>query len=555
MGIDALLLERGLVSAAEVEEAVAEQQRTGERLDRVLVRLGHVDSQSMLHAIGEQFSMPIVDLATVVPEPEILKLLPSRLVFRQHCVPIDRADDVLRVATSDPFELTAFDELRLLTGLSIELVLADEEDLRNFIRRHYGVAGDTLEALHAEVEPVVTEAATDEADQAELASVIRLVNDLLVEAIRERATDLHIEPYEDRVAIRYRVDGILTTASVPRTVDRFRAAIISRLKIMANLNVAERRRPQDGRISMRHDGHLFDLRVSVIPMMHGEGVVLRILDSTAGLRPLDELGMQENVLTRWDECIHTPHGILLVTGPTGSGKSTTLYASLRRVVTGEVKAITIEDPVEYHLDGVNQIQTQAEVGMTFAAGLRSILRHDPDIVMVGEIRDRETAEAAVQASLTGHLVFSTLHTNTAAGAMPRLLDMGVEPFLVASSVEAVLAQRLVRRVCASCGADWTPDWDTLPDALRFREGTVLRRGTGCRDCRGTGYHGRVGLYELLVVSDSVRKQVLAQRSTGEIAQAAVGDKNLTTLLDAGRTAVLQGLTCPDEVARVAVAGQ
>ncbi|MDP6890987.1 MAG: GspE/PulE family protein [Phycisphaerales bacterium] len=555
MGIDALLLERGLVSAAGVEEAVAEQQRTGERLDRVLVRLGHVDSQSMLHAIGEQFSMPIVDLATIVPEPEILKLLPSRLVFRQHCAPIDRTDNVLRVATSDPFELTAFDELRLLTGLTIELVLADEDDLRNFIRRHYGVAGDTLEALHAEVEPVVTETATDEADQAELASVIRLVNDLLVEAIRERATDLHIEPYENRVAIRYRVDGILATASVPRTVDRFRAAIISRLKIMANLNVAERRRPQDGRISMRHDGHLFDLRVSVIPMMHGEGVVLRILDSTAGLLPLDELGMQENVLDRWDECIHTPHGILLVTGPTGSGKSTTLYASLQRVVTGEVKAITIEDPVEYHLDGVNQIQTQAEVGMTFAAGLRSILRHDPDIVMVGEIRDRETAEAAVQASLTGHLVFSTLHTNTAAGAMPRLLDMGVEPFLVASSVEAVLAQRLVRRVCASCGTDWTPDWDTLPDALRFREGTVLRRGTGCRDCRGTGYHGRVGLYELLVVSDSVRKQVLARRSTGEIAQAAAGDKNLTTLLDAGRTAVLQGLTCPDEVARVAVAGQ
>jgi len=555
MGIGTLLLERGLVSTAEVEEAVAEQQRTGERLDRVLVRLGHVDSQAMLHAIGEQFSMPIVDLAVIVPEPEILKLLPSRLVFRQHCVPIDRTNGVLRVATSDPFELTAFDELRLLTGLSIELVLADEEDLRSFIRRHYGVAGDTLEALQAEAEPLELDAEATDTEQAELASVIRLVNDLLIEAIRERATDLHIEPYEDRLAIRYRVDGILTTASVPRTVDRFRAAIISRLKIMANMNVAERRRPQDGRISMRHDGRMFDLRVSVIPMMHGEGVVLRILDSTTGLRPLNELGMQEDVLARWDECIHTPHGILLVTGPTGSGKSTTLYASLRRVVTGAVKAITIEDPVEYHLDGVNQIQTQAEVGMTFAAGLRSILRHDPDIVMVGEIRDRETAEAAVQASLTGHLVFSTLHTNTAAGAMPRLLDMGVEPFLVASSVEAVLAQRLVRRVCTSCGDDWAPDWDTLPEALRFREGTVLRRGEGCRECRGTGYHGRVGLYELLVVSDAVRKQVLARRSTGEIAEAALGDRNLTTLLDAGRTAVLQGLTCPDEVARVAVAGQ
>jgi general secretion pathway protein E/type IV pilus assembly protein PilB len=555
MEIGALLLKQGVVTSAEVDEAVEEQHRTGERLDRVLVRLGHVNSRAMLEAISEQFSMPIVDLTSIIPEPELLKVLPSRLVFRQHCVPIDQTNGVLRVATSDPFELTAFDELRLLTGLSIELVLADEEDLRDFIRQHYGVAGDTLEALHAESDPLEVQTESSDSDQAELASVIRLVNDLLVEAIRERATDLHIEPYENRLAIRYRIDGILTTAAVPRTVDRFRAAIISRLKIMANMNVAERRRPQDGRISMRHDGRVFDLRVSVIPMMHGEGVVLRILDSSTGLRPLGELGMQENVLQRWDECIHTPHGILLVTGPTGSGKSTTLYASLRRVVTSEVKAITIEDPVEYHLEGVNQIQTQAEVGMTFAAGLRSILRHDPDIVMVGEIRDRETAEAAVQASLTGHLVFSTLHTNTAAGAMPRLLDMGIEPFLVASSVEAVLAQRLVRRICKSCGEDWAPNWDTLPEALRFRAGTVLRRGTGCRDCRGTGFHGRVGLYELLVVSDGVRKRVLERRSTSEIAEAAAAEKNLTTLLDAGRTAVLQGLTGPDEVARVAVSSQ
>ena len=555
MEIGALLLKQGMVSSAEVKEATEEQQRTGERLDQVLVRLGHVDSSTMLQAISEQFSMPIVDLTAITPEPELLKVLPSRLVFRQQCVPIDQSDGTLRVATSDPFELTAFDELRLLTGLSIELVLANEEDLRDFIRQHYGVAGDTLEALHAESDPLEVQAESSDTDQAELASVIRLVNDLLIEAIRERATDLHIEPYENRLAIRYRIDGILTTAAVPRTVDRFRAAIISRLKIMANMNVAERRRPQDGRISMRHEGRVFDLRVSAIPMMHGEGVVLRILDSSTGLRPLGELGMQENVLERWDECIHTPHGILLVTGPTGSGKSTTLYASLRRVVTSEVKAITIEDPVEYHLEGINQIQTQAEVGMTFAAGLRSILRHDPDIVMVGDIRARETAEAAVQASLTGHLVFSTLHTNTAAGAMPRLLDMGVEPFLVASSVEAVLAQRLVRRVCNSCGEDWAPDWNTLPEALRFREGTVLRRGKGCRDCRGTGYHGRVGLYELLVVSDGVRKRVLERRATSEIAEAAAAEKNLTTLLDAGRTAVLQGLTGPDEVARVAVSSQ
>ena len=265
MGIGALLRDRGLVSAAEVEEAVEEQQRSGERLDRVFVRLGHVDRQDMLQAIGDQFSMPIVDLNSIVPAPEILKRIPSRLVFRKQCVPIDMREDTLRVAISDPFELTAFDELRLITGNAIELVLADEDDLRSFIRSHYGVAGDTLEALEADSEPLEVETASGDTDQAELASVIRLVNDLLIEAIRERATDLHIEPYENRLSIRYRVDGILTTASVPRTVDRFRAAIISRLKIMANLNVAERRRPQDGRISMRHEGRVFDLRMSVIP--------------------------------------------------------------------------------------------------------------------------------------------------------------------------------------------------------------------------------------------------------------------------------------------------
>ena len=550
MGIEALLLDRGLITASAVKEAVEEQQRTGERLDRVFVRLGHIDSTAMLKLIGEQFSMPVIDLSEVTPEPETLGMIPSRLVFRQLCVPIACTEEVLQIATSDPLELTAFDEMRLLTDRSIELVLADEEDLRTFIRAHYGVAGDTLEALGAEAEGPGEVHVEDGQDQAELASVIRLVNDLLIEAVRERATDVHIEPYETHLSIRYRIDGLLTTASVPRTVDRFRSAIISRIKIMANLNVAEKRRPQDGRITLRHEGHEYDLRVSVIPMIHGEGVVLRVLDASAGLRPLDDLGMHPNILDRWDRCIRRPHGILLVTGPTGSGKSTTLYASLRRIVTDEVKAITIEDPVEYHIAGVNQIQTHANVGMTFAAGLRSILRHDPDVIMVGEIRDRETAEAAVQASLTGHLVFSTLHTNDAAGAMPRLLDMGVEPFLVASSIEGVLAQRLVRRVCDRCGAHWTPESEDLPEFLRLRPDTVLRRGVGCRQCRQTGYRGRVGLYELLEMSDRVRHEVRSRGAANEIARVATEDQGLRTLLEAGRQAILEGTTTPDEVLRM-----
>lgn len=551
MGIESLLLNRGLVSRDQVDEAMSEQQASGERLDRVLLRMGHVDRTSMLEAVSDQFSMEIVDLSAISVAGDVLSLLPSRLIFRLQCAPISRDNDVLRVATSDPFDLSSFDELRLVTGMPIELVLADEEELRRFIRGHYGVAGDTLEALQAEQTEQVVDSSEGEEGQAELASVIRLVNEVLIEAIRERATDVHIEPYERHLSIRYRVDGILMHASVPSSVDQYRNAIISRLKIMANLNVAQRRVPQDGRISMRHDGKQFDLRMSVIPMVHGEGVVLRILDATSGILPLDQLGMRPEVLGPWDNAIACPHGLLLVTGPTGSGKSTTLYASLKRVITNEVKAITIEDPVEYHLEGVNQIQVHTDVGMSFAAGLRAVLRHDPDIVMVGEIRDRETAEAAIQASLTGHLVFSTLHTNDAAGAMPRLQDMGVEPFLVASSVEGVLAQRLVRRVCKECSTDWAPTPDELPPWLEMRAGTQLRRGIGCRSCRQTGFRGRVGLYEFLGMGPQIRQQVLNRASSGDLAKTANQEGSLTTLAMAGRQAVLEGLTTPDEVSRVA----
>ena len=389
-------------------EAIEEQNTTGERLDHVLVRLGYVSNAQVLETIGQQFAMPIVDLSTIQVKADVLKTLPARLVFKQRCVPIEMSNGTLRVATCDPFELTAFDELRLLTGLTIDLVLADEQDLRKFIRAHYGVAGDTLDAL-ADVQPVIevedsVAADLDEIAQASEASVIKLVNDLMVEAIRERATDIHIEPYEDTLSIRYRIDGVLSQAGVPPTISRFRNAIISRLKIMASLNIAEKRKPQDGRISLRRGGNEYDLRVSVIPMLFGEGVVLRILNKSTIMFDLEDLGMDREMLVKWDEMINMPHGISLVTGPTGCGKSTTLYASLQRIVSDEVKAITIEDPVEYHVSGVNQIPVHEKVGLTFATGLRSILRHDPDIIMIGEIRDLETAQAAVQASLTGHLV-------------------------------------------------------------------------------------------------------------------------------------------------------
>ena len=566
MGIGTILVERGLISDEQLASALAEQNRTGERLDHVLVRLGFVTETEVLEAIGQQFAMPIVDLSTIEVKPDVLETLPPKLVFKQRCVPLEKRGTTLRIATSDPFELTAFDELRLLTGMGIELVLADEADIRKFIRQHYGVAGDTLDELATD-DPTLElgDNADEDIAEAQEASVIKLVNDLLVEGVRERATDIHIEPYEDQLIIRYRIDGVLAQAGVPPTVNRFRNAIISRLKIMSNLNIAEKRKPQDGRIQMRVDGNEFDLRVSVIPMLFGEGVVLRVLRKDAEMFQLEQLGMPGHILGDWDDLISRPHGILLVTGPTGSGKSTTLYASLARIVSDEVKAITVEDPVEYHVSGVNQIQVNRQVGLDFAAGLRAILRHDPDVVMIGEIRDRETAEAAVQASLTGHLVFSTLHTNDAAGAAPRLLDMGIEPFLVASSVEGVIAQRLARTICTACKRPVQLDRADIPAEFALRDaGTVngdgsvatapavqFYEGAGCRECRQTGYRGRVGIYELLRLDDAIRELIMKRANARALVSTAKERGRLVTLRDSGFAKVAEGVTTFTEVARVA----
>lgn len=558
MGIGLTLLDRGLLSAEQLDEALAEQRTSGERLDRVLIKRGFVSREQVLAAMGEQFHMPVIDLASVEVEPKVLEALPSKLVYRQGCVPISRESDRLTVATSDPFALESLDELRLVTGCAIDLVLADEDDLKKFIRTHYGVGSDTLDEMSADADAdaaLIADAATaGEIEQAQEASVIKLVNDLLIEAINERATDVHIEPYENELIVRYRIDGVLQRANVGSAIHRFGAAIVSRLKIMANLNIAEKRVPQDGRITFRYRSERgavveFDLRVSVIPMLFGEGVVLRLLSKTAILMSLDDLGMPANVLERWDAMINRPHGILLVTGPTGSGKSTTLYASLNRIVSDEIKVITVEDPVEYHVPGVNQIQIRPKVGLTFASGLRSILRHDPDVVMIGEIRDKETAETAVQASLTGHLVFSTLHTNDAAGATTRLLDMGVEPFLVSSSVEGILAQRLVRRVCEHCTERYTPDAADLPRDLELPPGAKLTRGTGCRACRETGYRGRQGIYELLRMNDDLRARVMDRVNAPRIAAAAIQSGDLCTLKQDGYAKVLAGRTSISEVMR------
>lgn len=554
MTIGRFLLEKGIIDQPRLDRALAEQRSTGERLDRILLRHGSASRDDLLRAMGEQMHVPIIDLASVAVDREVLSLLPAKVVSRQLCVPIARENGSLVVATCDPAAFSELDELRLLTGLSIDIVLADEEELHKFIREHYGVGSGTLEEMAAGRADIdeVDESAAD-VEQAQEASVIRLVNDILAEAVTERATDVHIEPYERELVVRYRIDGVLQRANVPPAINRFGAAIISRLKIMASLNIAEKRKPQDGRITLRQrvEGRIqeFDLRVSVIPMLFGEGVVLRILNKSAVLMRLEDLGMPAHIITRWDALINRPHGIVLVTGPTGSGKSTTLYGSLNRIVSDEVKVITVEDPVEYHVPGVNQIQVNPKVGLTFAAGLRSVLRHDPDVVMIGEIRDQETAETAVQASLTGHLVFSTLHTNDAAGATTRLLDMGVEPFLVASSVEGVLAQRLVRRICRDCAAPYHPERADLPVGLPLPPDGALVKGQGCRACRGTGYRGRLGVFELFNLSDAAREMVMQRKNAREIALRAVADGDLTLLRDDGFAKILAGDTTPAEVMR------
>lgn len=562
MGIGTILVERGLISRDQLDTALAEQQRTGDRLDRVLSRQGVLSRHQITEAVAEQFHLPVVDLASLAVDAAVLGTLPAKLVYRQSCVPIARDNGTLTIATSDPHDLAGLDELKLLTGCSIELVLADDDDLQRFIRAHYGVGGDTLDAMAAGAD--IKDAAagikpgSEELEAAQEASVVKLVNDILAEAISLRATDVHFEPYEHELTVRYRIDGILERANVPVTINRFAAAIISRLKIMASLNIAEKRRPQDGRITFRdrtpgRSSEEFDLRVSVIPMLNGEGVVLRVLSKTGAVSPLDQLGMPADVLKSWDALINRPHGILLVTGPTGSGKSTTLYASLNRIVSDEIKAITVEDPVEYHVARVNQIQVNHKVGLDFAAGLRAILRHDPDVVMIGEIRDKETAETAIQASLTGHLVFSTLHTNDAAGAPTRLLDMGVEPFLVASSLEAVMAQRLVRRVCSQCAAPYTPEPADIPDSFKLAPGATLTKGTGCRNCRNTGYVGRVGVYELLTLNEPLRERIMQRATASALSALAVKEHALFSLRDDGFAKARAGVTTIQEVLRALTA--
>jgi type II secretory ATPase GspE/PulE/Tfp pilus assembly ATPase PilB-like protein len=461
VSVASLLVERNKITTAQLDEAKAACKDSAESVEKTLVDLGFCSERDVIELRGEQLAIPFIDLTAIAVDAELLKVVPSKTVHRYQLFPIDRKNGAIRVATSNPFDLYAFDELRMLTGCKIEPVLATEADIQRVIKQHYGVGGQTVDEMigvdDVEVVSDIDEQSNDLLEAAQEATVVKLVNEILVEGIRDRASDIHIEPFEDDLRIRYRIDGVLHTTHVPPQIRRFQNAIISRIKILSNLNIAEKRLPQDGSFKIRASGRDIDLRVSIVPTAFGEGVVLRVLDKQSVLLTLQDLGMGQEVFDRFAKLITLPHGIILVTGPTGSGKTTTLYAALNTIKSDEIKILTVEDPVEYYLDGVNQVQMKPTIGLTFASGLRAFLRHDPDVILVGEIRDRETAEVAINASLTGHLVFSTLHTNDASGAPTRLLDMGTEAFLVSSSVEAVLAQRLVRRICPNCKEAYTPE--------------------------------------------------------------------------------------------------
>jgi len=528
----------------------------GEHPARAFAASG-LPEEELLRFLASEFQCPYVELDECSFSRTFLAQFPARVLLDKHVIPLDAGNGALLTVTSNPFDTSAIDELRLATGRDFQIALAPLADIDRCIKQHLGVGADTVQSMISEagengLQVIETDADEDMnlTEAAEGASIVRFVNQILTEAIELRATDVHIEPFENTLRVRYRIDGVLQEASVASEVKQFQAAIVSRLKILSKLDIAEKRVPQDGRIKIRIADHEIDVRVSVIPMLYGEAVVLRLLDRSSVLLGMDKLGMSEQDLALTKMILERPHGIILVTGPTGSGKTTSLYAALAQINDVQRKIITIEDPIEYQLHGINQIQVSRKAGLTFASGLRSILRHDPDVVLVGEIRDAETAEIAIQASLTGHLVFSTLHTNDAPTALTRLVDMGIEPYLVASSLEAVIAQRLVRVICPHCKEQLTMS-EIKP--LRQRFGNVLPgplyKGQGCTNCQGTGYRGRIGIFEMMIVTDDVRSLILENTSARDLRRAAA-KHGTTSLREDGFRHLREGRTTIEEILRV-----
>jgi general secretion pathway protein E len=534
-----ILLERGKIEAEDIERALELQLERGDKIGKILVDMGTVAHRDVLAALSDQLDIPLVAVDGVPPSAPEIEGLSHRFLRQCRAIPVALVDSVLTIAMADPLDFETIASVRAFSGLEVRAALAAEQEILDAIDRNYG---ESEQRAYTEGEDEAGADLEHLRDMASEAPVIRLVNAMIAEAIEMRASDIHIEPFEKEFRVRFRVDGVLFNQEPPPR--ELKAAIISRLKLMAKLNIAERRLPQDGRIKIKVVGREVDLRVSTLPTLYGESVVMRLLDRSAGdFYDLRRLGFDDHMLARMEHFTSLPHGIFLVTGPTGSGKSTTLYSALKRINLPDKKIITIEDPVEYQMDGINQIHVNPQIGLTFASGLRHIVRQDPDVIMVGEIRDRETADVAIRAALTGHLVFSTLHTNDAPSAITRLTDMGVENYLITSSLVAVLAQRLVRVICPHCkqtnGRVLSPEGESV---LTFR-------GAGCPECNGRGYTSRMGIFEMMDVTDEVRKLIMSNADAGVLTRTA-RKNGMRNLREDGWRKIEDGVTTVEEVMRV-----
>lgn len=544
--IGEILVENGLITATQLAEALAEQRASGGRLGEIIVKKGWVSREEIDKSLTQQRGISTFNLSGYIIEPEVVRLIPEDFARKYKLMPVFVIENTLTIAMSDPSNVFIIDEIQRLTKLNVEPVSAEELDIRKTQDQYYGPTG-SLQDIIGSIDKTKLAEGEQLGDEA---PVIKIVNYLIIQAVQTKASDIHIEPEEKLLNVRYRIDGMLHRQStLPRDLA---AAVTSRFKIMAGLDIAEKRLPQDGRIMMKVGSKDIDFRVSTCPTIHGENIVLRILDKTGLVLGLESLGFPQNTLGLFKELISSPYGIILVTGPTGSGKTTTLYSSLQLLNKEDVNIMTVEDPVEYQFPGMRQVHVNVLAGLTFASALRSFLRQDPDIVMVGEIRDLETAEIAVQAALTGHMVFSTLHTNDSPSAFTRLMNMGVEPFLISSSLLGVLAQRLLRRVCEKCKELYSPSESLLKDMGledNIKGNLKFAKGKGCKVCNQSGYKGRIGIYELLKVTPEIQDAVLRKVSADEIRNLAVS-QGMVTLRKAALEKMLLGATTPEEVMRV-----
>ncbi len=554
-----LLVSEGLVSADQIAEASRIAGSSGKKVHDEVVRLGYAPAEKVMKALAKAYRLKFVNLATTEVPEEVIGLLPESVARENTIFPLSESAGTLRVATSDPTDMDTQEKLRFILNREIEMAIAPREQIVEAINRHYGLSdGESADSMLQEFTDTAIdftetaleqEVAAGEEDQSD-APVVKLVNLVITEAVQLRASDIHVEPFEDRVRIRYRIDGRLVERDNPPR--RLLGAILSRIKILSKLDIAERRRPQDGRIKLTADGKEYDLRVSVLPTNHGQSVVMRILDKENIRVGIRQLGLAESDFRQFKNLIRRPNGIILVTGPTGSGKTTTLYACLNELNRPDTKIITAEDPVEYYLAGINQVEIRHQIGLDFARVIRAMLRQAPNVILVGEMRDTETAQMGIQASLTGHLVFSTLHTNDAPGAITRMIDMGVPAYLVASSVIAVLAQRLVRVNCNKCKQPYQP-LDTQIESAgitpEMLEGATFMKGRGCSNCQKSGYKGRLGIFELMIMTNKIREMAFQGAATQEIRRAAIS-QGMRVMFEDGITKALRGITTLDEIFRV-----